>query len=342
MAGCSPAIRAVAGTAVTSPNTSDSAEPCIYCGSAEPPTKREHVMSRALGTFEHNWTLGCVCDSCNQYFANNLELPLGRDSREALLRIDLGLRPACAASDLLNRRVRMTLQDPGRFDGIRLMLQPSEDGGEALPVPVPQVALRREGGEWRFLVERELVPENLAEFRAATAVEIRIYGVGADCQRLKERLTRLGIEFEEGHRLTNQPVTEQASLTVVHDIDVDETLVRAACKIVFNYAAKVLGPDIVRHARFDAARRFVRYGEAPIRLATVQRLSILVGPDAESARVHACGLGWDRGYLIGLVSLFNEITYGIRLCQAERYEFIEARHFFDPLTRTITEAPLGS
>src|SRR5438105_15769881 len=68
-------------------------EPCIYCGSIRPATKREHVMSRALGTFEQNWTLDCVCDECNQYFADNLELPLGRDSREAVFSIDLGIRP---------------------------------------------------------------------------------------------------------------------------------------------------------------------------------------------------------------------------------------------------------
>jgi uncharacterized protein len=299
-------------------------------------------MSRALGTFAQNWTLGCVCDSCNHYFANNLELALGRDSREALLRIELGLRPPSAASDLLNRRVKMSLQDSGHFDGIRVVLQPSEDGTETVPVPVPQVAVRRGGDAWRFLLEKELTPQNLDEFRAAASVEIRIYGVGADCQRLKERLKTLGIAFEENKHLRNEPITEQASLTVVHVINVDETLVRAACKIVFNYAAKMLGTEVVRDRRFDAARRFVRYGDAPVRLATVQRLSVLVGPNAESAKVHACGLGWDSGYLVGLASLFNEVTYGIRLCRAEPQEFVEARHFFDPLTRTIWEAPIAS
>ena len=98
----------------------------------------------------------------------------------------------------------------------------------------------------------------------------------------------------------------------------------------------------MRRAGFDAARRFVRYGEAPVRLATVQQLSILVGPGAESARLHACGLGWDRGYLVALVSLFNEITYGLRLCAAEPNEYVTARHFFDPLTRTISEAAIAS
>jgi len=51
-------------------------DPCIYCASRTPPTKREHVMSQALGKFEQNWTLDCVCDDCNKYFADNLELAL--------------------------------------------------------------------------------------------------------------------------------------------------------------------------------------------------------------------------------------------------------------------------
>jgi len=85
-------------------------------------------MSRALGTFEKNWTLDCVCDECNKYFADNLELALGRDSREALFRIDLGLKPASGASELLNRRIKTTLQDPGPFDGVRVLMTPSDDG----------------------------------------------------------------------------------------------------------------------------------------------------------------------------------------------------------------------
>jgi len=103
----------------------------------------------------------------------------------------------------------------------------------------------------------------------------------------------------------------------------------------------MLGRTVVRRSGFDAARRFVRYGEAPVQLATVQQLSVLVGPGAESSRIHACGLGWDRGHLVVLVSLFNKITNGLRLCAAESHEFQSARHFFDPLTRTISEAGIG-
>ena len=134
-------------------------------------------MSRALGTFEKNWTLDCVCDECNMHFANTLELALGRDSREALFRIDLGLKPASGASELLNRRIKTTLQDPGPFDGVRVLMTPSEDGTAIVPAPVPQVGFRREDGSWRFLIEKEITPANVEEFKAL-AGEIRIHGVG--------------------------------------------------------------------------------------------------------------------------------------------------------------------
>jgi hypothetical protein len=80
---------------------------------------------------------------------------------------------------------------------------------------------------------------------------------------------------------------------------------------------------------------------AAVRVATVQQLSILVGDGAESARIHACGLGLDSGHLVVVVSLFNEITYGLRLCPAEPGEFSPTRHFFDPLNRTIAEAGIA-
>src|SRR5687767_9354517 len=103
-------------------------DPCIYCASVEARTKREHVMSQALGTFEQNWVLACVCDGCNEYFADNLELVLGRDSLEGMRRIELGLRSPSAANRFLNRRMTATLQDGGRLDGARLVFAPNDHG----------------------------------------------------------------------------------------------------------------------------------------------------------------------------------------------------------------------
>ena len=74
----------------------------------------------------------------------------------------------------------------------------------------------------------------------------------------------------------------------------------------------------------------------------MQQLSVLFGPDAELSRTHECGLGWDRGYLVAMVSLFYEVTYGLRLCTADPSEFVTARHLFAPLRRTISEAGIAN
>jgi hypothetical protein len=51
---------------------------CIYCKvekDAKYFTKVEHVIPQSFGHFENNLTLrNVVCDDCNQYFGDNLEL----------------------------------------------------------------------------------------------------------------------------------------------------------------------------------------------------------------------------------------------------------------------------
>ena len=86
----------------------------------------------------------------------------------ALFRIDLGLKSAARAVELLNRRVKISLQDPGQFDGVRMLMMASDDGAEMIPVPVPQVGFRREGEDWRFLTEKELTSENVREFKESS------------------------------------------------------------------------------------------------------------------------------------------------------------------------------
>ena len=120
-------------------------EPCIYCISTSERTTREHVMPRALGMFEQNWTLDCVCDDCNQFFSRELELVLARDSAEAFFRIDSGIKPPTAARKLLNRRMKGILNVDGLFEGARVDVKPTEEEDAVFPVPPPQVGFRQPG-----------------------------------------------------------------------------------------------------------------------------------------------------------------------------------------------------
>ena len=320
----------------------NSSEPCIYCGSTARRTKREHVMSQALGTFEQNWTIDCVCDECNHFFSRELELALGRDSAEAFLRVDFGVKPLATAEKFLNRRMRGTLNAPGHFDGARVVMKPTEAGDGILPVPPPQVGFRRAGEGWCYILERDLTEESLLKVTGGTReVEVKVIGHGDDLPRLTQRLATLGFKFVETDRLLDQPIAAGASISVEHEFIVDTTLRRAAAKIAFNYAAKVLGPGVMRRPDFDAVRRFVRFGEERETLVTAQRISILVGAEAETTRTHVCGLGWvaPRRELNAIVSLFNQVTYGIRMCRSESNEWasVTSQHLFDPIKRTITD-----
>ena len=123
----------------------------------------------------------------------------------------------------------------------------------------------------------------------------------------------------------------------------DTTARRAAAKIVFTYAAKVLGSDVVRRSEFATIRDFIRHGTEPWQMVFVHDGSFLVGPNAGTSRTHTCGIGWlaEKRCLIGLVSFFNRITYGVVLLHTDSDEWanVAHRHLFDPFTRTIS--PVG-
>lgn len=319
--------------------------PCIYCGSTVPPKKREHVMSQAVGTFEQNWTLDCVCDACNQHFGDTFELVLGRDSIEGFLRVEAGVKPPGSLAKFLNRRTVLTVQGQGKFHGMRAVMK--EAGDAPSPVPPPQVGFRRSGDDaWQFFLERELTPDLVARF-AGPAVQITIVGHHGqdDLSRLLATLAGLGIAFQETERAMDQPFGTESPLNIEHVFNVDDTLRRAAAKIGFNYAAKILGCDIVRRPEFDAIRRFVRHGEEPLQMVSAQDFRVLTGSEAGTSFAHACALEWQasRQELIGIVNLFNRVTYGIRLCSSASDEWVgvSARHVFDPVKRTITALPIA-
>jgi hypothetical protein len=93
-------------------------------------------------------------------------------------------------------------------------------------------------------------------------------------------------------------------------------------------------------------RRFVRFGEEPETIVTAQGISILVGSEAETTKTHVCGLGWlaQERRLIAIVSLFNQVTYGIKLCEgnSEEWAAISAQHLFDPINRRITDLRIAT
>ena len=137
-----------------------------------------------------------------------------------------------------------------------------------------------------------------------------------------------------------KPIGTEPKMTVVHEFNVDTTLRRAAAKIGFNCAAKMLGCAVMMRNDFQLIRRFIRHGEEPRPLVSAQDWSPLVGQSAATSNAHVCAVGWEpaRFELIGLVCLFNRVTwYGIRLAHSVTNEWsgVSFRHLFDAVTHYL-------
>jgi hypothetical protein len=318
---------------------------CIYCGVDGAIRSREHVIPQALGLFENNWTLDCVCAGCNSYFARELELALGRDSLEAYSRLVLGLRPPSDAAKLLNRRTKMQVVQEGFYKGAWVELGPSADGSELVPILQPQVGFRlSDDDEWVWILADVLSAETLApysegKFQARLACDAQLGPIDS----LVEKLATFGIPFQKLGEYTDPLTGDGTTVDIEHEFIVDVILQRAGAKIGFNYAAKVLGAEVVRRPAFDQTRRFVRVGDVaagnPVR---VSRAQVLAGDSQERTltRGHLCSVAWlpDKRILAALVRPFNEVTYGIALAREDPSVVgVRSGHLFDPFDHSITE-----
>lgn len=108
---------------------------CIYCQEAKPVsayTKVEHVIPQSFGRFENNFTLRrLVCDVCNQFLGDKLEIALARDTLEGQSRADFGIKKAEEyRSPGRSSRIQFTRAE-GPFKGARAFPDYSEADGKS-------------------------------------------------------------------------------------------------------------------------------------------------------------------------------------------------------------------
>jgi hypothetical protein len=324
----------------------------MYCRRSEQEFDREHVIPEAFGTFEPvSFILyGGVCKGCNNYFGRNLDIALSRDSAEAILRFRYGTKRAKEAGDLPYKKLELKIAQPGPWFGATVVLEPDSTGKAVEPVPVPQVAFRWKGSQdWTFFVERELEPAVLTQYvnPIPGTLEIRIMGPSVeDRDRMLKEITSAGIKFRQEGSL-ERPVTEDGRVLLEISSAVDQTIFRAIAKIAFNYVAHQHGVDFVLRSDFDDIRDYIRHGTAPrwsARLPVVFPVSNpILFDDARQARQtngHLVTFDWQAGQMgfYAQVSLFNTITYRVRICPFYRglwHSDFRRGHHFNVEDRTI-------
>jgi hypothetical protein len=322
---------------------------CIYCKAQDKPFNREHVMPQAFGTFEPESAIlyDCVCADCNNYFGRTLELPLSRDSTEALLRLRFGIKPASEARDLLYRNLELKVGQPGPWLGATVVLEPDRTDGNVEPVTLPQAAFRWKGeSEWAWLLERDFDASKLAAYKSPIpgTLEIRVIApTDADQLRVVEKLKTYGIKFVKQGAI-KQPMTEDGNILIQIAAQVDHTVFRAIAKIAFNYAAWVHGANFVLHSDFDDLRHYIRHGDPPAYgTAVVPFKTPILGDDLPGLRQthgHLINFNWNRTQMgfLAQVSLFNAMTYHVLFCTTYSgiwHDDMRRGHHFDIKSRTI-------
>lgn len=328
---------------------------CIYCRRTDPPCgfNTEHVIQKALGGFHQNLTLcdSQVCWDCNDYFGKQLDPMLTRDSYEALLRIEHGLKDPREIGGMFKTRVTVRLPADGTNWGSAVLeLQPHPDGGADRPVVnlVPQVGFeRKDGGGWEYIAEDALRTEHGIAERVARVYGKRrviLFDTDAARDRLFATLAEVGIPFKKDDEFRGFPPFERGEVTTEVQARFDNILARAVCKIAVNYLAETQGAEFTLRPEFDAVRRYVRYGEgkggAFLTFDEDTRFRNAAGQGRRKIE-HTLLLDWngDRDELIGHVHLFGETRYAVRLCKgwSGLWYQIKSGHVFDLESMVITE-----
>lgn len=295
--------------------------------------------------FENNWTLDCVCDSCNTYFGEKLELILGRDSSESILRLRYGLKPLSGASDLLNRRIELTVETPGPWRGARVFFAQDLKGSGLEMLPFPQAGFRRPlQPDFDWIQERDLNASRIAPY-VPTGTEYRIVGpADEDLLRIDQLLKDLGFKPIQQGQLEDT-IAKDNNIAFAAEMTFDVIVQRAIAKIAFNYATYVLGPGFIRGDSFDPTRRFIRYADTPTgyQVTTPTFLPILADdlPHERQTNGHLLIVEWNKTgrVLFARVSLFNELTYVVRFCHHYSGVWFDVAtgHLFDPFARQIVK-----
>jgi len=296
---------------------------CIYCHEERPAasfTKAEHVLPQAFGAFRQNLTLhGVVCDDCNQYFGDHLELALGRDTFEGQLRFKHGVK-SLEEFKPMGRGSRVLLKSTeGRFAGCYMRREYSADKGDIIVKPLPQVGfLLGPDNRYEYFLLDEIPTADQLERKGFQSQHPQpIVALEVDVQELTELLEAQGIAFNYRGPLT----AGERRDTILCDFEgtIDHVILRAIAKIAFSYLAYWEGSAFVQHPEFDAVREYIRFGRHPsYKMIQMDEHAILESEPIEGLRTlgHLITIGWaeDGCSVLAQVSLFNWMTY--RICLA--------------------------
>lgn len=297
---------------------------CIYCLQNKNELdfrKREHVIPQCFGLFSPNNLIlrDMVCDECNQYFGDNIELYLGRDSLEGIERLKYGLKPKA----LLKRRERIKAKmAKGKFKGLLIREAPGDKFGTFRAEKLIQVGIYNKEKDKYDYFELGNIPhdkelsEQGYDIKSGT---VWLIGIGDEIDLLQKELEEKGFPLR-GNPYLIEKFNPDEKYEFEVDVTCDRVIMRGICKITFNYLAYTAGKHFVLKSSFDGLRNFIRFDTGDCDKYIKFNLKPILHDDQilekQNKKVtvgHLIILEWKRNAIISKVSLFNSNTYGIML-----------------------------
>jgi len=290
-------------------------------------TKAEHVLPQAFGKFRDNLTLhGVVCDTCNKYFGDNLELHLSRDSFEGMARFDYDVKKQHEFKSL-GKQSRLSIKvNEGTFKGAYAYRELSEQEGRITVKPIPQVGFKKSDGMGYEYFSLDRIPDkDYLDRNFDLKKKKSIVTLGCSSEVAHEYFLKKGISFQADGDEDYLPET-QANWECEVTGRIDQTIFRAIAKIAFNYLSYWTGSEFVIQRAFDPIRQYILRGEkASYPFVVILENAILSDEPVEGKRRLCHLIIFDKSKnglsIVSKVSLFNLMTYSVFL--AKDYQGID-------------------
>ena len=326
---------------------------CIYClqeKSADCFQNRDHIIPQCFGQFAtDNLVLrDAVCDECNQYFGNKIELYLGRDTIEGIERYKHGIKPAKQPK---HKRLTFKIAE-GDLAGI-IVTPRYSDNKEIIDIePVLQAGIINKTGNKFDYYEPHGIPDaaNL-EKQGRSLKGLKFDFISKDEDELNSLVKKLS---EKGYKdIKLEPsrewpecVRKRNSILVAGEIRIDRVIYRGLSKIAFNYLCYIKGVNFVLLEDFNPIREFIRFDRGNHdRFFFVNQSPILENDrrffklGIKETQGHLIVIDWNRLSLQVRLSPFNINTYLVRLCNNFQGVWMPIKngHHFDVESRTVNQ-----
>lgn len=322
---------------------------CIYCLQEKTSThfkKSEHVLPKSFGKFKDNFTLrNKVCDECNQYFGDTIEIRLARGTYEGIKRYIHGIKKYSEFKGILNQSLLRIYLNENLYKGLILALKYSPCFDEIIVQPVPQIGFKKNDETYDYFDLAEKLPtKEKLEQHYVLQKNDSIHIVPDTAQQIaKTYLAEIGIKLKTTKLGPINLRTTSPDIMVKITSTIDNKIRRAVAKIAFNYFAYFNESSLLLTSQFNTIRNIILNGDEPSwPIIKIDTNPILENEkDTSIGRLgHIITLHDDiNGSIIAQVSLFNLLRYSVILAKNFSGEKpkIGFGHFFDFTNKRIID-----